>query len=113
MSSSIREKSRVLFDDAYGIGANGHGQADFVREMTPDEYLNAVLPVMGRKDTSVQIQQAIEQGTPIASPVLHVQWDDDSQGWQVVKHDGRHRALAARNIDPDIKMPVRVFVEND
>jgi hypothetical protein len=101
----------VVFDSKNGIGADDkYGDPTFIREMMPDEYLNIVLPVIGRKDTSEGIEQSIRSGQSVAPPVIEAQWNDDKASWQVTGHDGRHRMLALRNIDQDMNVPVRVYV---
>ena len=99
------------WDNFCGIGADDDkGDPDFVRMMTPDEYLGMVLPVIGRTDTSPYIESAIRAGEGVASPSLTVSWDEEGGGWQVTDHDGRHRMMAVQNIDPQAQVPVRVYV---
>ena len=113
VQSGSQEDLRVIFDNKNANGDDIDLKPDFVRNMTPDEYLNSVLPVIGRADTSGAIEQAIRDGKSIASPTLHVIWDDVQEGWLVVEHDGRHRMMALRNINPNMQVPVRVYLEGE
>jgi hypothetical protein len=103
----------VYYDNAHGIGAADEFRdvetEGFVRLMTPDEYLTLVDWNGEAEDAVDPLEAEIRDGKPIAAPTLDTNWDDAAGTWNVRGFDGIKRALAVRNIDSTVTIPVRVF----
>lgn len=99
-----------IYDNENGIGATGinrdakyGGWKTAIVTMTPDEFLSLVPPVTeGVDDSTSYIEKAIKDGKKIAMPFLNipkfVNEDTDSGHIIVSQHEGRHRALALKNL---------------
>jgi hypothetical protein len=91
----------VCFDPQNGSGATGNNininYRGFVAFITPEKFLSLCLPLGKEKRSSADFfEQAIPQGHCIAPPMLYL--SQDNAGWKIDGHEGRHRALACKNL---------------
>ncbi len=76
----------------------------FGHPLSPDEFKAS--PVFS-KNSHDAITARIEKGEPLDPPFLDIDWKDGE--WKFVRHEGRHRALAADSLGIE-KIPIIVFL---
>lgn len=118
-SVSIQEESSIISEETVKIdNVNGIGEVPwnrnvsyrgFIKYFTPDEFLSLVLPLHphNKDNISSYVDRIRKEG--MASPFLEVSWDRQSKQWKIWSHEGRHRMLAAKEINPNQKIEVHIF----
>lgn len=98
------------FDPREGVGgvpdAANIDYRGFQAYLTPRQFLKLNEPRDLRQLPIAHIEQALEGGEPIGTPMLYV--DRAPDGWQVRGHEGRGRMTAMRQYNSDALLPVAV-----
>jgi uncharacterized protein (UPF0147 family) len=106
-------KTKINFDSNVerGLGATGYNQSinsyGFATTMKADEFLS-VNPQRTNYENVPYIRKQIEEGNPIGPPFLIAKWNKTQKGWEITGHEGRGRALALKELSPDVDIPVHV-----
>lgn len=80
--------------------------------MKPDQFLQLAADFRPKRDTISNLVSALKDGTQFEQiPYLRVSETDVAGVLQVEGHEGRHRSLSIKHIDPDCLMPVRVYAD--
>lgn len=100
----------VTFDNKDGAGAVSDNidsnYKGFTILMTPDEFLRLSAPLM---EDNISTKLTTNK---LGTPFLNCEWVDGK--WQVIGHEGRHRAIALRASLPEgTRIPVNVFGKGD
>ena len=109
---------KVLFDNEDGLGATPKGQevghSGFQVFMRPRSFLELAFPA-DRSETAAILIKLHQQGRGFAAPFLDITVNEDEfaagQPLRVVVigHEGRARATAFAQLEPDELLPVHVF----
>jgi len=110
----------INYDQLRGVGAyrsitSEAGSKYLVAEITPDDFLSLAANLPPGKSVDLGVQEFIDlfkSGGSIASPFLEFKFDKKSKTFEIVSHEGRHRALAIKKFDPSAKIPV-IFANVD
>ena len=112
-------KKANLFQPIYWDSKDGHGAVPnnqnvdylgFVKEMNVSDFLILSPPGFSNFETVRFIEDAIENGEPIAPPFFIADWDKENNRWLIIDHEGRSRAQAILNqYGNGIKIPVHIF----
>lgn len=106
-TATARTHAGVRFDPKRGLGeipdASNIDYMGFQAYMTPKEFIG-LNPA--RNYGYDYVSKAIQDGSPISTPVLYVRKAKD--GWKVAGHEGRGRMMTLDQMHPDSLFPVGV-----
>jgi len=106
-TTTARNHAGVRFDPKRGLGetpdAGNIDYMGFQAYMTPKEFIG-LNPA--RNYGYDYVSRAINDGTPISTPLLYVNKTGD--GWRVGGHEGRGRMMSLDKMHPDSLFPVGI-----
>jgi len=84
----------------------------YTKDMTPREFLDLAAPMHKQDTNSKWIADRISEGKSVAPPILYTKWNEATNTWEVVGHEGRHRSKAIHDFNPETKMPVAIIPQS-
>lgn len=107
-------KPEAKFDSAKGIGQTPYNQDigyfGFETMMPVSKFQRLHAPIEKYNQESVDfLKSKIIAGEPLGQPMLYAEWNGAKNTWDVLQHEGRHRAEAVRQLlGDDAMIPVHI-----
>lgn len=118
---SVKRVLRDLFDAKEGAGAVPNNQdvdyRGFATEMPIWKFLHLAKHLRDedvRRGSMAFLKEHVRDGGTLGQPFLNVRWMPEEERWQVMGHDGRHRAkFLAETYGEDALIPVHIIPEGE